>query len=136
MRRRVVITGMGVISPLGNTVRGMFNALLEGKSGVSPIARFNARRFPTQFAAQVLDYDLGQFVADKEVWAPSGVNTQFALGAAQQALSDAGVLDNSKIDRARCGVYLGSGEGIQDFPNLICQVASAYQRDKRTVDVP
>src|SRR5437660_9244111 len=112
MRRRVVITGMGVVTPLGNSVQCMFNNLLEGKSGVSPTIRFNAQRFPTQFSAQVLDYDLGQYVKNKEAWAPSGINTHFALGAAYQALADAGVLDNGKVDRTRFGVYLGSGEGI------------------------
>ncbi|MFL5241209.1 MAG: beta-ketoacyl-[acyl-carrier-protein] synthase family protein [Gemmataceae bacterium] len=136
MRRRVVITGMGAITPLGNSVPGMFSALLEGKSGVSKTVHFNAKRFPTQFAAQVLDYDISPYVREAGSWEPSGVNTRFALGAAHQALSDAGVLKNDKIDRTRCGVYLGSGEGIQDFPNLIYQIASAYRRESRKVDVP
>ena len=52
-RRRVVITGMGAITPLGHSVREMFDAQLAGQSGVGPIASFNASRFPTQFAAQV-----------------------------------------------------------------------------------
>jgi 3-oxoacyl-[acyl-carrier-protein] synthase II len=126
---------MGAVTPLGNSVEQMFANLLEGKSGVTPTFRFNARRFPTQFSAQVSDYDLGKYVKDKEVWNPSGVNTHFALGAAHQALADAGILNNSKIDRNRCGVYLGSGEGIQDFPNLISRVASAYFRESHKVNV-
>src|SRR5258708_660321 len=136
MGRGVVITGMGAITPLGNSVPAMFNALLEGKSGVSKTVHFNAKRFPTQFAAQVLDYDITPYVRDVGSWTPSGVNTQFALGAAHQALTDTGILNNSKIDRTRCGVYLGSGEGIQDFPNLIYQIASAYRSESRKMDVP
>jgi len=136
MRRRVVITGMGAITPLGNSVPAMFNALLEGKSGVSKTVHFNAKRFPTQFAAQVLDYDITPYVRDVGSWTSSGVNTQFALGAAHQALTEAGILNDSKIDRTRCGVYLGSGEGIQDFPNLIYQIASAYRSESRKMDVP
>src|SRR5260370_30179860 len=99
MRRRVVITGMGVVSPIGHRVDEMFTALLEGKSGVGPIAQFNARRFPTQFAAEVRDYDLGRYVRDCDEWKYSGVNTRFALGAAHQALSDAGLMDGSGTDR-------------------------------------
>src|SRR5947199_7348895 len=110
-RRRVVITGMGAITPLGMNVASTFEGQLAGRSGVGPIARFNARRFPTQFAAQVKDFDLRRFVAGAERWAHSGVNSQFAAAAAQEALADAGLLEAPGIDRTRFGVYLGSGEG-------------------------
>jgi 3-oxoacyl-[acyl-carrier-protein] synthase II len=136
MRKRIVITGMGVVSPLGHSVDEMFAALLQGHSGVGPIEGFDASRFPTQFAAQVRDYDLGRFVRDPDEWQWSGVNTRFALGAAQQALADADLLDGAAVDRTRVGIYLGCGEGVQDFPNLISLVERAYQRDKHTVDVP
>src|SRR5437588_12338879 len=111
MRRRIVITGMGVVSPLGHRVGELFSALLEGRSGVGPIEGFDARSFPTQFAAQVRDYDLGRFVRNPDDWKWSGVNTCFALGAAQQALADANLLDVNGVDRTRIGVYLGCGEG-------------------------
>src|SRR5438552_18408426 len=111
MRKRIVITGMGVVSPLGHRVDAMFAALLEGRSGVGSIEGFNARRFPTQFAAQVRNYDLSRYVGDPDEWQWSGVNTRFALGAAQQALADANLLDAAGVDRTRVGVYLGCGEG-------------------------
>jgi 3-oxoacyl-[acyl-carrier-protein] synthase II len=134
MRRRIVITGMGVVSPLGHSVTAMFEAVANGRSGIGLISRFDARRFPTTFAGQIRDYDVGRFVANAERYAPSGVNTQFAVGAAKQALEDAGLLDPHQADRTRCGVYLGCGEGIQDFHNLIAQVAYAYRPEKRAID--
>src|SRR6516225_9194789 len=112
MRRRVVITGMGVITPLGHSVDQLYQSQLEGKSGVDTVKVFNARRFPTQFASQVKNFDLGKHVKDPERWRNSGANSQFAAAAAQQALADADLIDNSKVDRTRIGVYLGSGEGI------------------------
>jgi 3-oxoacyl-[acyl-carrier-protein] synthase II len=135
MRKRVVITGMGAITPLGHSVAELFRAQLEGRSGVGPITAFNARRFPTQFAAQVKDFDLGRFVRDPSRWASSGVNSRFAAAAAQEALADAGILDDPKVDRARVGVYLGSGEGIQDFHNLISLIAQNYQPQGGKLDV-
>ena len=62
MRRRVVITGMGAITPLGHSVAELYQSQLEGRSGVGPINLFNARRFPTQFAAQVKDFDVKGFL--------------------------------------------------------------------------
>jgi 3-oxoacyl-[acyl-carrier-protein] synthase II len=134
MRRRVVITGMGVITPLGNSVEELFSAQLEGRSGVGPITLFDARRFPTQFAAQVKDFDLRDYINEPGRWENSGANSRFAAAAAQQALADANLLDSLRVDRTRCGVYLGSGEGIQDFQNLIGLVAQAYQAESRVVD--
>ncbi len=125
---------MGAITPLGHSVPSMFEAQLAGKSGVGPIRRFNATTFPTTFAAEVKDFDLARFVSGAERWVNSGVNSQFAAAAAQQALADAGVLEDGRVDRTRFGIYLGSGEGIQDFPNLIALIAQAWRRDLRKLD--
>ena len=103
MRRRVVITGMGAITPVGNNVEELFAAQLEGKSGVGPITLFDARRFPTQFAGQVKNFDLGRYVKNPERWKDSGSNSCFAGAAAQQALANAELLDNTRVDRTRCG---------------------------------
>jgi 3-oxoacyl-[acyl-carrier-protein] synthase II len=134
MRRRVVITGMGAITPVGNSVEELFEAQLEARSGVGPITLFDARRFPSQFAAQVKNFELGRYVKDPDRWKDSGANGCFAAAAAQQALADADLLDSKKLDRTRCGVYLGSGEGIQDFNHLIGLVAQSYRPVERVVD--
>jgi 3-oxoacyl-[acyl-carrier-protein] synthase II len=135
MRRRVVITGMGAVTPLGHSVPETIDNQLAGKSGVGPIHHFNAARFPTQFAAQVKDFDLSRFVPDCGRWEHSGINSQFAAAAAQEALRDAGLLDEGKVDPTRFGVYLGSGEGIQDFHNLISHIAHSATPDGRAVDM-
>lgn len=134
MTRRVVITGMGVITPLGHSVADLYHAQLEGKTGVGPITLFDASRFPTTFAAEVKNFDLGGYVRDPQRWENSGVNTRFALAAAHQALSDANLLDNTKIDRGSFGTYLGSGEGIQDFDQLIPLVARTFDKSNNQVD--
>src|SRR5262245_23228126 len=105
MRRRVVITGMGVITPLGHKVKDLFDSQVAGRSGVGPIRRFDAKSFPTRLAAQVKDFNLGEHVRDPQRWANSGVNSQFAAAAAQQALDNAGLQEGSKVDRTRIGVY-------------------------------
>jgi 3-oxoacyl-[acyl-carrier-protein] synthase II len=134
MRRRVVITGMGAITPLGHSALDLFQAQVEGQSGVSPITLFNARNFPTRFAAQVKDFDLGRYVTEPQRWADSGANSRFAAAAAKQALADAGLLDDPEVDRTRFGVYLGCGEGIQDFHHLVSLVAQSYRPERRAVD--
>ncbi len=127
---------MGAITPLGHDVRTLFEALLAGKSGIGPITRFNARRFPTTFAAEVKNFDLAKFIPDCGRWVNSGVNSQFAAAAAQEALTDAALLNDTRLDRSRFGIYLGSGEGIQDFPNMISLIAQAYREADRRLDDP
>jgi 3-oxoacyl-[acyl-carrier-protein] synthase II len=134
MRRRVVITGMGAITPLGHNVPDTIEAQLAGNNGVGPIRAFNARKFPTQFAAQVKDFEIGRFLPDCKRWEDSGVNSEFAAVAAQEALRHAGLLDDGRVDRNRFGVYLGSGEGIQDFHNLISLIYQSYRRETRQLD--
>jgi 3-oxoacyl-[acyl-carrier-protein] synthase II len=134
MRRRVVITGMGAITPLGHSVASMWQALLEGQSGIGPIRAFDATTFPTKFAAEVKDFDLARHVRDSHRYAHAGPNSRFAAAAAQQALADAGVLDAPAIDRTRCGVYLGAGEGIHDFHHFVSLIARCYDRQQRRVD--
>ena len=134
MRKRVVITGMGAISPLGHSVEELFRSQLEGKSGVGPITLFDASEFPTTFASQVKNFDLGGYIPDPQRFDNSGVNTRYALAAAHQALGDAGLLGSSNVDSARFGVYLGAGEGIQDFANLIPLIRRSYSPEQNRVN--
>jgi len=127
MRRRVVVTGIGCVTPLGNDVETVWNALCEGKSGVGPISYFDASNFPTRFAAEVKDYDLSRYVDDPKQFEHAGRNIRFAVGAARQATDDSGILE-SGIEPWRLGIYLGAGEGQQDFKLFMSMVAQA-QRD-------
>lgn len=124
---------MGVITPLGNSVEELYQAQIEGRSGVDFIKGFDARFFPTKFAAEVKHFNLGDWVKDPRRWDNSGVNAQFAAAAATQALRDSGLIDGQG-DRTRMGIYMGTGEGIQDFPHLVKVLAQVYDTQTRTVD--
>lgn len=134
MRRRVVITGMGVVTPLGHTVADLFASQVEGRTAVGPFTRFDARTMPTTFASEVKGFELTRYLKDPGRYAHCGVNTQFAIGATRQALEDAGLLDEGKGDRGRMGVYLGSGEGAEDFPALMNSVGEATDPGAHTAD--
>jgi 3-oxoacyl-[acyl-carrier-protein] synthase II len=125
---------MGAITPLGHNVHDLFQSQIEGQSGAEAISLFDARTFPTKFAAQVKDFELARYVPDCRRWADSGLNSQFAAAAAQEALADAELLDGRRVDRTRFGVYLGSGEGIQDFHHLVSLIARHYRKDEAKVD--
>lgn len=134
MRKRVVITGMGVITPLGHSVAELFANSAAGRTAVGPITHFDARTFPTSFASEVKGFDLAKYVADAERFKNCGVNTKFALAAGKQALVDAGLLE-VKGDRSRMGVYLGSGEGKEDFEALITSTAKATAPGERACNI-
>ena len=124
MRRRVVVTGMGAVTPIGRTIEEMWKSLREGKSGIGLITHFDASHFPTKFAAEVKDFDLGMYVEDPKRFQYSGRNIRFAVGAAKQAMDDSGILD-SKMDPSRLGIYLGAGEGQQDFHLVMGLIAES-----------
>jgi 3-oxoacyl-[acyl-carrier-protein] synthase II len=129
--RRVVVTGMGMVTPLGRDMESTWSALLSGKSGVGPITLFDARTFPTRIAAEVADCRLDDSIDDAARWSEHSRNSKFALAAASMAMKDSGLLDTSHpFDRRRFGVYLGSGEGQQDFPRFVSLV-NRSTRDSR-----
>lgn len=113
MRRRVVVTGIGCVTPLGCRPDELWNNLLAGKSGVGRTTLFDASSFPTTISAEVRDWSIAQDGEDPNVWEKRSRHTQFAAGAAKQAVAESGVL--SGLDPTRFGVYLGAGEGQQDF---------------------
>src|SRR5262245_9509478 len=133
-RRRVVITGMGAVTPLGHSVAALYDAQIHGRSGIDYIRNFDARKFPTTFAAEVKDFDLSRFLPDSARYWASGVNTRFALAAAMQALTDANAV--SGVDRTRCGLYLGNGEGQSEFDGLIGMIGNSAAADRAAVDLP
>ncbi|MFM9960522.1 MAG: beta-ketoacyl-ACP synthase II [Planctomycetaceae bacterium] len=128
MKRRVVVTGMGCITPIGNTVGEMWSSLKECKSGVGPITHFDASEFPTKFASQVKNFRLGDYVPNPDQYEHCGRNIKFAIGAATDAMRDSG-LEERDIAPTRFGVYLGSGEGQQDFPKFMGMIALSKLSD-------
>ena len=113
MKRRVVVTGIGCVTPLGTSVPQLWANLMEGKSGVGTTTLFDASSFPTKIAAEVRDWSVANDGLDAAEWASRGRHTKFAAGAAQQAVTDSGVLGT--VAPTKFGVYLGAGEGQQDF---------------------
>lgn len=107
--RRVVVTGLGALTPIGNTVPEFWSGLTNGVSGAAPITRFDASNFKTQFACEVKNLDIGEFIDRKEA-RKIDPYTQYAMIAVEEAMKDAG-LDLDKIDLARAGVIWGSGIG-------------------------
>ena len=119
---RVVITGMGAITPLGNDVDSFWQALKQGKCGIGPITRFDVSDYKVKLAAQVKDFDVTQYV-DKREARRMDVNCHFALAAAQQAVDQAG-LKEGNFDPFRTGVFYGSGVGglqiaEEEIPKLL-----------------
>lgn len=109
LRRRVVVTGLGCITPVGNDVQSAWDGLLAGKSGGGPITKFDAAGFKVRFACEVKGFDPAQYMDRKEA-KRSDLYTQYAMGAAVQAMRDAG-FENGGYDPLRTGVIIGSGIG-------------------------
>ncbi len=107
--KRVVITGLGAITPLGNNVADYWQGLLDGKSGAAPITLFDASKFKTQFACEVKDFDPGKYLDRKEARKLDRFS-QLAIASSEEAVQDAGLL-NAGLDPDRIGVIWGSGIG-------------------------
>ena len=120
MGRRTVITGMGWVTPLGCDIESVWRSLLNGESGVEPTTIFDARTFPTQFAAEVRGFDLESFLgADARRHDGAARNARFALAAAKLAWQHSGLDKSDSLRPDRIGVYLGGGEGPIDFDNFV-----------------
>jgi len=118
MPKRVVITGMGAITPLGNNVETYWEALKQGKNGIDKIDKFDVEEFSTQMAAQVKDFDPKDFIDRKEARRMDRF-CQFALAATYQAMQDAS-LNTEKLDKERFGVIIGSGiGGLETMENQV-----------------
>jgi len=110
MKRRVVVTGMGAITPVGNDVATTWRSLIEGKSGTAPITKFDASTFPVRFAAEVKGFDPLNYMDRKEA-KRADQYTQYAVAAARQAMTSADLVDRNGMDPDRIGVIIGSGIG-------------------------
>ena len=110
MKRRVVVTGMGAITPVGNDVATTWRSLIEGKSGTAPITKFDASKFPVRFAAEVKGFNALDYMDRKEA-KRADQYTQYAIAGARQAMTDASLIERNGMDPDRIGVIIGSGIG-------------------------
>jgi 3-oxoacyl-[acyl-carrier-protein] synthase II len=131
--KRVVITGMGWVTPMGQSIESVWKRLLNGESGIARTSLFDAATFPTSVSAEVKDFRLEEFIGELGPHSGAGRNTRFALGACAQAWKAAG-LDAVKLDLDRVGIYLGSGEGSLDFDAYTMAALSAWKTDTASVD--
>jgi 3-oxoacyl-[acyl-carrier-protein] synthase II len=113
-RRRVVVTGLGAVTPVGNDVAATWRALLDGRSGGAPITKFDAEKFAVRFACEVKDFDAGLYMDRKEA-KRADLYAQYAMAASVQAMQDAGFADGTGpaagFDPLEFGVVIGSGIG-------------------------
>lgn len=109
-KRRVVVTGLGIVSPVGSTVSSAWENIISGKSGITRITRFDASSFASQIAGEVKDFDIHQYLSVKEA-RRMDVFIHYGMAAAIQAVKDAGIDDISRLDAEKIGVNIGSGIG-------------------------
>src|SRR5256885_8125400 len=139
---RVVITGIGWITPMGHSIEEVWKRLLNGESGIARTTLFDASTFPTSISAEVKGYRLSDFVSDLAQHEGVGRNTAFAMGACAQAWKDAGLPPlgtlhsdlGPSLDLDRVGIYLGSGEGSLDFDAFTTANLSSWKPETNTVD--
>ncbi len=120
--RRVVVTGIGALTPIGNNTDEFWNALTKGKSGGAPITRFDASKFKTKFACEVKGFNPLDFMEKSEI-RRFDLYTQYALATVAEAINN-GKIDFDKMDRNRIGVIWGSGNGgIETFQQQVTEYA-------------
>ena len=139
MANRVVITGMGIVCPLGCDIESMWQAMLSGKSGMAKTTIFDATTFPSTFGAEVKDYDFTKFTKNPDLHKHGNRGTRFAIGATVQACKQAGIeieTDNPTdgINRRRMGIYLGAGEGSVDNENFFGAIVNAWDDDNHQMN--
>ncbi|HEY4213558.1 MAG TPA: beta-ketoacyl-ACP synthase II [Steroidobacteraceae bacterium] len=111
-KRRVVVTGLGIISPVGSTIVSAWDAILKGESGIGPITRFDVSNFPVRFGGSVRGFELEQYMTSKDARRMDEF-MHYGVAAGIQAVTDSGI-DFSKVNAARCGAVCGSGIGGLD----------------------
>ncbi len=137
--KRVVITGMGIVCPLGHDIDTVWQAVLAGRSGAAQTTIFDASTFPTQFDAEVKDYNFTCFVKKPELHKHGNRGSRFVLGAAVQACRQAGINTETDspadgIERTRMGIYLGAGEGSVHTEAFFAALVAGWDTTRKTMD--
>ncbi|MBI4971734.1 MAG: beta-ketoacyl-[acyl-carrier-protein] synthase family protein [Candidatus Omnitrophica bacterium] len=133
MSRRVVVTGVGIVSPLGNNVKNTWDNMMLGASGVGSITLFEASTFPTKIAGEVKNFNFKPWIDRDKLLARVGRNTQFAVYAAGEAYEDAG-LDHFDYDPKRMGIYFAAGDGGVDLKNFIGALCASWGNNGEVID--
>ncbi len=133
LNRRVVITGMGAVTPLGNSVRDMWPQLLKGRSGIGPITLFDASRFPTRIAGEVRNFPFDKWLEKDPPLSCAGRSTFFALHAAAEAYKDANLKPFS-VNPRRFGIYFGAGDSGIDFGPFLKTITGSFGSNGEVVD--
>ena len=135
-KRRVVITGMGMVSPVGNDVQSSWQGVCEGRSGIRPIDRFDATDYNTRIGGAIKNLDLDPYLTSKEARKLDAF-IHYGLVAAQQAVDDSGLENFDKLDKERAGVAIGSGiGGIEYIENSVIQMHKSGPRKVSPFFVP
>ena len=139
MAKRVVITGMGIVCPLGHDVETVWAGMLAGKSGIAKTTIFDASTFPTTFDAEVKDYDLTKYTKHPDLHKDSNRSSGFVIGATAQACKQAGIDIETEnpadgIERSRLGIYLGAGEGSVDNDVFFGALVAGWDSEKNEMD--
>jgi len=139
MKERVVITGMGLVCPLGNDVASTWEGLMTGRNGMNYTTLFDASTYPTTFDAEVKNFDLNKVLKYPQRHQHCNRGSSFALGAAQEACRQAGIETETDspadgIDRRRMGIYLGAGEGAMDSDAFFTAIVKAWNSQTQQMD--
>lgn len=137
-RERVVITGTGIVCPLGNSVDALWEGILAGRSGADKTTIFDASTFPTTFDAEVKGYSLPGSIRDVRCHERCNRGAGFAVGAVAQACHQAGIdIETAEprdgIERTRMGIYLGAGEGSLDYDGFFGCIVAGWNAQEQTM---
>jgi len=131
---RVVITGMGWVTPMGCDIDQVWKQLLDAQSAIGPVTRFDASTCSTNFAAEVKDFAFADHLGDRaDAHEHAGLGTQYALTAAVSAWKMAG-MDTNSPNLKRSGIYLGAGEGVLDYPPYMAANIAGWDHDARKLN--
>lgn len=139
MTERIVITGMGIVSPMGNEVETVWQGMLNGKNGFNKTTIFDASTYPSKFCAEVKNYDLSKYTKNYNLHKNAKRGTAFVIGAAAQACEQAGIETESQnptdgINRKRLGIYLGAGEGPVDTDSFFEALVKGWDAENRDMN--
>ena len=139
MKKRIVITGMGIVCPMGNDIETMWQGILNCQNGMDKTTIFDASQFPTKFCAEVKDFDVSKYTKNIPLHADCNRHSAFAVAATAQACEQAGIdieTDSPAdgIDRTRLGIYLGAGEGSVDNDNFFGAIVDGWDAEENEMD--